>query len=153
MVRLSLIIFTEFIHIFPIVVPSGPPRSLSGVAISSNTIFLSWQPPLTPNGRIRAYRINITEQETSRSWQLISQSLVKQITSLHPYYTYSIRVTAVTIAEGPYSTNITIQTEQDGKDIIITVNCLTLITWLYSIRMSCFIFINGAILLHILLCR
>lgn len=97
--------------------PSDPPQSVSGVPTSPTTITLTWQPPSAPNGVISEYRINITEQDTSRSWQLTSQSLVKQITGLHPYYIYSVGMTAVTVGEGPYSSYVEIQTYQDGMNI------------------------------------
>lgn len=95
--------------------PLGPPQSVSCVPITSRSIFLTWQPPSTPNGIIRNYRINITEQDNSRSWQIISRSPEELITELHPYYIYSVSVAAVTVAEGPYSVHIQIRTYQDGK--------------------------------------
>ena len=98
--------------------PSDPPQNVIGVPTSSRSISLSWQPPSIPNGVIRQYRVSFTEQDSSQSWQLTTTSLGRQITGLHPYYTYSVRVAAVTIAEGPNSSVIQIQTYQDGNYII-----------------------------------
>lgn len=97
--------------------PSDPPQNVSGVPTSPRSISLTWQPPSIPNGVIREYRISITEQDNSQSRQLTTTSLGHQITELHPYYTYSIRVAAVTVAEGPNSIAIQIQTYQDGNYI------------------------------------
>ena len=35
--------------------------------------------------------------------------------SLHPFYTYNISVSAVTVAAGPYTEPYTIRTQEDGK--------------------------------------
>ena len=37
------------------------------------------------------------------------------LTNLHPYYTYTVLVLAFTIAPGPYSTAMTVQTPQEGQ--------------------------------------
>ena len=39
------------------------------------------------------------------------------LVSLHPYYNYTLVVSAVTIEEGPYSVPVTVITAQDGKQI------------------------------------
>ena len=44
-----------------------------------------------------------------------SLNLYIQIDYIHPHYTYNISISAVTIASGPYTTAVTIQTPQDGK--------------------------------------
>ena len=53
------------------------------------------------------------------SWQLTSTSLSQQVTGLHPYYYYSVIVSAVTVSAGPYSTAILIQTFSDGIIMIV----------------------------------
>ena len=108
--------------------PSDPPQSVRGVPTSSRSISLSWQPPSTPNGAISAYYIIITELNTSISETVTTQNLEKQVIRLHPYYTYSIRVAAVTVAEGPYSSPIQIQTYQDGMGILhLFMSCMLII--------------------------
>ena len=107
---------------------SGPPESVAGVAVSSRSILISWLPPSMPNGRIREYRIAVTEENTDTETQLISTSLSRLITGLHPFYIYSIKVTAVTVAEGPYASPIEIKTFSDGKKLLLwkctyTQNC------------------------------
>ena len=98
-------------------VPSAPPRNLSVIFVNSTTMTLSWDPPPSDqiNGYIRHYIIVVTERETASEFQ--EQSNYTQVTlqSLHPYYTYSCRVTAVTTGSGPYTGNLTIQLPEDGK--------------------------------------
>ena len=74
-----------------------------------------WEPPEDPNGYIREYRVNVTEVETGRMFQLITNTTGITIGSLHPYYTYNCTVSAVTIGPGPFSTVITVRTAEDGK--------------------------------------
>ena len=61
-----------------------------------------WEPPEDPNGNIREYRVNVTEEETGRMFQLITNTTNIIIGSLHSYYTYNCTV-VVTIGPGPFS--------------------------------------------------
>ena len=95
--------------------------------MNSTTITLSWDPPTSDqtNGYIRHYVVAVTEHDTTFAFQ--EQSNYTQVTlqSLHPYYTYTCRVAAVTTGTGPYTGNITIQLPEDGKTtdflIVLTV--------------------------------
>lgn len=80
-------------------------------------MLLSWiQPPLESfNGVLRYYWINIVEEDTSRAYFEYLLGNGGFLSSLHPFYTYTVSVAAVTIAPGPYSNNITITTYQDGE--------------------------------------
>ena len=109
--------------------PSAPPSNFSFISMSSTTITLSWDPPLSDqtNGYIQHYVITVTEHETTSEIQ--EQSNYTQVTlqSLHPYYTYTCRVAAVTTGSGPYTGNITIQLPEDGK-ISLNNNVLLYLT-------------------------
>ena len=99
-------------------VPSSPPQTPHGIAMSSTGITLSWDPPPADaqNGIITRYMISITEVETGRSFSLFSATTSVNVTSLHPYYTYNCTIAAVTVVgDGPYTTTINIVTHQDGK--------------------------------------
>ena len=74
-----------------------------------------WEPPEDPNGDIREYRVNVTEEETGRVFQFSTNTTSITIGSLHPYYTYNCKVVAVTIGLGPFSTVITLRTAEDGR--------------------------------------
>ena len=91
------------------------PQNVSGVPTGSTSLSLYWSP--SPNyqnqsGRIRYYHINITDATTRR---FTTNNTQLTVSSLHPYSTYQCTVAAVTVAQGPPSTPITIQTYQDGK--------------------------------------
>ena len=106
-------------------VPSSPPQTPRGNAMSSTGITLSWDPPPVDeqNGIITRYMISITELETGRSFSLFSPTTSVNVTSLHPYYTYNCTIAAVTIVgDGPYTTTINIVTLQDGKLVCVTLN-------------------------------
>ena len=51
--------------------------------------------------------------------RLTSQTNVLNISGLHPYYTYSLSVAAVTIGPGPYGLVLTIRMPEDGMGINI----------------------------------
>ena len=88
--------------------------------MNSTTITLSWDPPPFNqiNGYIRHYVVAVTEQKNASEFQ--EQSNYTQVTlqSLHPYYTYTCRVAAVTTGPGPYTGNLTIQLLEDGKNFL-----------------------------------
>ena len=94
---------------------------LQGSAVNSTTIQLQWQPPLfsDQNGVVRSYHINISVAETGSVFQLTSETTALYIQNLHPFYTYTIIVAAVTIGPGPYGLAISIQTPDNGKGVDI----------------------------------
>ena len=100
------------------VVPTASPESLSHTEVLSTSVVLQWNPPPSDqqNGLIRHYIINISELETGQNYSLNTTSQTEQfISGLHPFYTYTFSVSAVTVASGPYSERYTVQTQQDGK--------------------------------------
>ena len=90
---------------------------MQATAGDSRTLQLSWQPPSnrSRNGIIRRYIINITEMETSSSFQLETTDLFIVVDDLHPYYQYSCSVAAETVDLGPFSVAVIIQLPEDGK--------------------------------------
>ena len=72
-------------------VPSGTPTNVQGVAISSTSIKLTWDPPEPgdQNGVIQAYNIIITEAVTGRimNFQEGGMDSILTVNSLHPYIT------------------------------------------------------------------
>ena len=99
--------------------PSSPPQSIEGSVSSSTSILLTWQPPApsNQNGIIQHYISRVTEEETMRQFQLMSTTTSITATALHPYYTYSFTISAVTVSEGPYSQPLSLQTLEDGKQL------------------------------------
>ena len=99
-------------------VPSSAPVNLQGNAFNSTTIQLQWEsPPLADqNGAIHSYYINMTVTETGLLFLLTSETNSLNISDLHPFYTYTITVAAVTIGPGPYSVAFTVTMPEDGMD-------------------------------------
>ena len=98
-------------------VPSGTPTNVQGVAISSTSIRLTWEPPQPgdQNGVLQAYNITITEVVTGRimSFQEGGMDSILTVNTLHPYYTYQCSISAETIGPGP-AANISVTTHQGG---------------------------------------
>ena len=108
----------DFISHCLIAVPTSAPVHLQGNGVNSTTIHLQWGPPplADQNGVIRSYHINISVAETGSVFQLTSVTTTLNISDLHPYYTYTITVAAVTIGPGPYGVALTIRMPEDGED-------------------------------------
>ena len=70
---------------------------------------------MNQNGIIREYKVNVTEVETGRMWQLISITTSINVSSLHPFYLYEWIVSSFTIGDGPYTSVSTVMTPEDGK--------------------------------------
>jgi receptor-type tyrosine-protein phosphatase Q len=100
-------------------VPSAAPFNLVIEEISSHNISLTWSGPdiQQRNGIIRTYIFYVVPRESSWLNESIhtTQSPEEQYTiiGLHPYTTYDIYVAAVTIAQGPNSTQLFVQTEEE----------------------------------------
>ena len=98
------------------VAPTSAPTNLSGLAVDSTSIALSWSPPPfeDQNGIIRHYIINIRELDTGITFSRVSLTTSISLYNLHPFYRYSVTVTAVTVGPGPRTMILTVQTEEDG---------------------------------------
>ena len=103
-------------------VPSGTPQSIQAQPIDSRSLLLAWEPPLAEeqNGVIQGYLINISVAETGDEFQHQSTNTTLIVKDLHPHYTYSLVISAVTVGPGPYSEVYTIQMPEDGTSLIVT---------------------------------
>lgn len=101
-----------------IIAPSVPPKNLTIKQVLSRSITLEWLAPEPEqlNGELTHYLIYVTEQETNSSNRLLSTANEVVLDFLHPHYTYSISVSAVTILPGPYTEEVSITTLEDGKN-------------------------------------
>ena len=98
-------------------VPSGSPENFMGEAQSSDRIVLTWDPPLLQNrnGIITDYIINVTALDTGEISQYITPNRSLMLNTLTPFSTYAFIIAARTsVGAGPFSTDITIQTLEDG---------------------------------------
>ena len=91
---------------------------LTASNVTATSVTLSWEPPVSDlqNGVIRHYLIQVFEYQTGNNltYQATAHT-VFTVGDLHPFYTYSIAVQAVTVAAGPLSVSQTISTLEDGK--------------------------------------
>lgn len=99
------------------IAPSAPPTGLSATALSARELNITWLPPVLAeqNGVIRSYILNISITEIGSSQVLMSDQPQLMLENLHPFYTYSFLIAAVTISPGPYSEILTIQMPQAGE--------------------------------------
>ncbi len=83
--------------------------------MTSDSASLSWLPPARSNGVIRHYLLFFDEKDTGFNRTVLAHSNTNFVVGgLHPYYTYHLSIHAVTIATGPPSTVLILQTLQDG---------------------------------------
>ena len=115
-----LLSLKRLLLLFCPIVPTGPPQGVEVQSEDPTTLVLSWQPPSpeNQNGIIVHYKVNITEMETGR---LLSFTAVNTTTlsvnMLHPFYTYTCIVAAVTVSIGPYSATVEVELPEDGKEV------------------------------------
>ena len=102
--------------------PSSPPLNVTTRTVNSTTIQVTWAPPApeNQNGIITLYNINVTVSETKSDFVLNASTTSLNVTGLHPHYTYTFAVTAVTIRPGPYSEPQAITTPEDCKFLFLT---------------------------------
>ena len=102
--------------LFYSIVPTGSPRYLTVNVTSSSAVTLHWSPPESHllNGVIQHYIVTLSNSETGQSTLLTSENTNIYITNLHPFYTYSCSVVAVTVGFSP-AINISFQMPEDGK--------------------------------------
>ena len=104
-------------------VPTGSPQAVEVRPENPTTLTLSWQPPSpeNQNGIIIHYRVNITEMETGRLLSSSAGDTSLRVSPLHPFYTYTCIVAAVTVGLGPYSAPVVVQTPEDGNQILLII--------------------------------
>ena len=95
--------------------PSSSPTIVSVTAFSSHTLSILWSdPPSTDiNGIIQSYLVNVSVTETMETFQYTTNSTFLLLNDVHPYYTYSVMIAAVTIAPGPFTSEYSVTTPQD----------------------------------------
>ena len=91
----------------------------------SRSVDLSWVAPRLDrqNGVIRYYIIEAYENDTGNTltYQTLSDQTSFAVGNLHPFYTYSIRIQAVTVGSGPLSLTLTVNTLQDSECSLISI--------------------------------
>ena len=101
-------------------VPSAPPQNVTGEAVNSTAIIVSWKPPpiTEQNGIIILYTIHLREVPTQRALAYVQEGQQRMLVigSLHPYYDYECSVAAKTVVgSSPLSETVTAKTQPDSK--------------------------------------
>ncbi len=65
---------------------------------------------------LQYYIVNVTESNTLKKWSIIALNNDLRLGSLHPDYVYVFAITARTIENGPYSSPVSVRTEEDGNN-------------------------------------
>jgi hypothetical protein len=107
--------------------PTHHPINLRGVALSSTTISLSWNPPPEEhqNGQIDFYIVLCWDGYSGSLFQHQTPSTNKTIYGLRPFYTYNCNVSAFTVELGPFSASTNITTLEDApfgppRNLVVT---------------------------------
>ena len=97
--------------------PSQPPSNVQVPTINPREVELVWAPPAMDeqNGIIRRYIVNITSADSREELITYSQTTSLVVQNLHPFTTYTCSVSAETVAPGPFSPPVVVQTPEDGK--------------------------------------
>ena len=98
-------------------VPTGFPRNIEAVFLTSTSIVLHWDPPLPDeqNGVITHYSFNLTSADMRETYQSILNASTVEMDNLSPFTIYLCVIAAGTnIGTGPFSPVYTLQTLEDG---------------------------------------
>ena len=98
------------------VVPSSPPNDVTVTLQSSSVVFITWSAPdkSHQNGVIQHYILSLLEEETGWLREETSPGTNVTIAHLHPSFTYTMNISAVTIGIGAKLT-LSFQMPEDGK--------------------------------------
>ena len=102
--------------------PSGSPLNFGASTTTSRSATITWDPPRADlqNGIIIRYIINVTVVETGATFQLTSTTTSLTVNTLTPYRNFICIIAAVTsVGIGPFSTQFTLTTPQDGELMIM----------------------------------
>ncbi|XP_065901361.1 phosphatidylinositol phosphatase PTPRQ-like [Dysidea avara] len=90
--------------------PSAP-VNVTSHNISSTSIMVTWQPPISPNGIVRSYHIKYSSGNFSDDINTTNISII--INMLEIFTTYQVQVFATTITEGDGSEIVNVTTDED----------------------------------------
>ena len=96
--------------------PTGSPTNLTVPRTTTNSLSLTWGPPIfeEQNGIIRYYNIHVDDLTTNTGWDLTTNATRITINNLQPFFTYNCTVAAFTVSLGPISNSAVITLPQDG---------------------------------------
>lgn len=97
--------------------PASFPTNVQTSNVSSQSFRVSWLPPTLEdqNGIIRQYILLVHEIGTGVVYNMTTSNTYIIVSSIRPYTSYNVSVSAYTVTGGPYSEWITITTLQEGE--------------------------------------
>ena len=105
-------------HELSLLAPASSPVNIMVTNNSPTSVRVSWEaPPIQDrNGEIDEYRLELVEVVTGRQWNRTVIGRTRFIFDfLEESYDYRVRVAAVTISVGPFSTRFPFTTQPSGK--------------------------------------
>ena len=96
---------------------TGPSAPINVIArsLSSTSVAVTWDPPMTSNGTVRFYSIKFTSISTGDVKEITTTNTSVIITMLEKFTTYEVQVFANTTAEGEGSDVVTVKTDEDSE--------------------------------------
>ena len=94
--------------------PSAP-INVTARNVSSTSILIMWEPPMTRNGIIVSYRVEFTRITDNFVDNAITTYTSVTIGMLEKFTTYQVQVFAMTVAEGDGSDIVAITTDEDSE--------------------------------------
>ena len=110
-------------------VPGSSPDNITALVRSPRSIVVSWEevPAIEQNGVITGYQLRYEplmifgSEARETILDVTAPSRATTLSGLQEYVQYNISVRALTVVgPGPYSTPITVITDEDGKYFICT---------------------------------
>ena len=107
---------------YPYTVPSAPPRNLTVSALTSRTLNITWQFPITKeqNGVLINNTVLLEDGDNVNGYNFVkeedTEALGIVLEKLLPFHLYSVRVAASTqVGLGPYTARVFIEMPEEGK--------------------------------------
>ena len=104
-----------------ITAPSGPPTNFQVTADTTRSLVLTWEPPFPQhqNGILRHYIVTIALNNTTQVNNFSTTTNTLRVTApIKPFRTYLCSVVAATIALGPATEDVAVQTSEDSEYFI-----------------------------------
>ena len=130
MKMVSLLIKTDLPCLLMNTAPTHGPTNLTVVDIGPTHIRIRWDHPPndTHQGIVRLYKIYVAVEETEQTYfyTTTADNTELLLAYLHPYYTYHMRVAAVTVEEGN-STFLSAKTDESGMCFVYAQSVVILL--------------------------
>ena len=119
--------------------------NLTVVALSSTAVQASWDAPPSDlqNGLIVDYVLVVSGVDTDEAYELYSGAdiSVRTLSGLHPFYTYTFSIAALTIGVSPFSPAVVFKMPEEGRDLtdiqnILYASNITIIFFFFVVCMA-----------------